>query len=277
MIIHETHCHSIYSGDVDKTKGSSIDGIYAKAYELGLGSLAVTDHLEINQMMGRIFPPLDHEGIKRDITAAREKYAGKVEVVYGVELAQPCHNPEKTANILSKYKYDFIIGSVHCVRGFPDYSDMEYEHMSDAVLAHAWDLYLDEMKELIEFGNFDTLAHITYPYRYYHRNGREGVIKVFENGREMFEPILKRIIEKGICLEVNTSGLRQHDGTTFPQTDLVKFYRELGGELVTVGSDAHYACDIAADIADTYALLASLGFDHVCTFRERKPVYREIC
>ena len=277
MKIHETHCHSIYSGDVNKQKGASIDQIYERACELGLGSLAVTDHLEIHQMMGRIFPPLDNDGIKHDIEEAKQKYAGKVEVVYGVELAQPCHDFEKTDRILSKYKYDFIIGSVHCVRGFPDYSDMEYDKVSDKILYHAWELYLSEMKELVEFGNFDTLAHITYPYRYYHRNGREGVIKVFENGREMFEPILKRIIEKGICLEVNTSGIRQHDGTTFPQTDLIKFYRELGGENVTVGSDAHYACDIASDIKDTYELLKEIGFTHVCTFRERKPVYRELC
>lgn len=276
MTIHDSHCHSIYSGDVDKTRGASIDGMYARACELGLGSLAVTDHLEIDQLMGNVYPPLDNEGIRRDITAAREKYAGKVEVIYGVELAQPCHDLEKAEKLLSEYKHDFIVGSVHRVREFPDYSDMEYENMSDAMLKRAWDLYLVEMKELIEYGNIDTLAHITYPYRYFHRNGREHVIKVFENGREMFEPILKRIIEKGICLEVNTSGLRQRDGTTFPQIDLIRFYRELGGEHITVGSDAHYACDIGADIGNVYALLKEIGFDHICTFRERKPVYRDI-
>ena len=79
MTIHDSHCHSIYSGDVDKTRGASIDGMYARACELGLGSLAVTDHLEIDQLMGNVYPPLDNEGIRRDITAAREKYAGKIE------------------------------------------------------------------------------------------------------------------------------------------------------------------------------------------------------
>ena len=276
MKIHETHCHSLYSGDVDKTRGASIDSLCARAAELGLGSIAVTDHLEIDQTMGNIFPPLDNAGIRRDIYAAKEKYNGKLEVVYGVELAQACHKMQKTLDIIAEYKYDFIIGSVHCVRGFPDFSDMEYQAVSDQMLAHAWDLYLAEQRELVEWGSFDTLAHITYPYRYFHRHGRENIINVYEKGREQFEPVLKRIIEKGIALEVNTSGLRQHDGCTFPHTDLIKFYRELGGELVTVGSDAHYACDLASDIADTYGLLKELGFGSVVTFRERKPVYHKL-
>ena len=276
MHIHETHCHSVYSGDVDKARGGTIDRLYARAAELGLGSLAVTDHLEIDQTMGNIFPPLDNDGIRRDIYAAKEKYKGKVEVVYGVELAQACHKMRKTQEILNEYKYDYIIGSVHCVRNFPDFSDMEYPAVSDQVLAHSWELYLAEMREMVEWGGFDTPAHITYPYRYFHRHGREGVIKVFEKGREQFEPVLKMIIEKGIALEVNTSGLRQNDGCTFPHTDLIKFYRELGGELVTVGSDAHYPRDIAADIPQTYSLLKELGFVSTVTFRERKPVYHDL-
>jgi histidinol-phosphatase (PHP family) len=276
MQIHETHCHSLYSGDVDKTRGASIDALCARACELGLGSVAVTDHLEIDQTMGNIFPPLDNEGIRRDVTAAKEKYSGKTEVVYGVELAQACHKMSKTQSILDEYKYDFIIGSVHCVRGFPDFSDMEYPAVSDSTLAHSWELYLAEMNEMVDWGGFDTLAHITYPYRYFHRHGREAIINVFEKGREQFEPVLRKIIHKGIALEVNTSGLRQHDGCTFPHTDLIKFYRELGGELVTVGSDAHYACDLAADIRETYLLLKELGFGSVVTFRERKPVFRDI-
>lgn len=276
MKIHETHCHSLNSGDVDKSRGASIDALCARAAELGLGSIAVTDHLEIDQTMGNIFPPLDNEGIRRDIYAAKEKYKGKLEVVYGVELAQACHKMQKTQDILAEYKYDFIIGSVHCVRGFPDFSDMEYQSVSDQMLAHSWDLYLAEMREMVEWGGFDTLAHITYPYRYFHRHGRENIINVYEKGREQFEPVLKRIIEKGIALEVNTSGLRQRDGCTFPHTDLIKFYRELGGELVTVGSDAHYACDLASDIADIYKLLKELGFENAVTFRERKPVYHKL-
>ena len=276
MICHETHCHSVYSGDVDKRRGASIDLLAARACELGLGSIAVTDHLEIDQTMGNIFPPLDNDGIRRDILAAKEKYKGRTEVVYGVELAQACHKMQKTQEILAEYKYDFIIGSVHCVRGFPDFSDMEYSAVSDPMLAHSWELYLAEMREMVEWGGFDTLAHITYPYRYFHRHGRENIIKVHEKGREQFEPVLRRIIEKGIALEVNTSGLRQNDGCTFPHEDLIRFYRELGGELVTVGSDAHYACDLAADIPRIYELLASLGFKAVLTFRERKPVYRDL-
>ncbi|MDD4125773.1 MAG: histidinol-phosphatase HisJ family protein [Eubacteriales bacterium] len=274
--MHETHCHSLYSGDVDKERGSSVDGLCKRAVELGLESIAVTDHLEIQQTMGNIFPPLDNEGIKRDITAAKEKYKGVLEVVYGTELAQACHDMEKTEKVLGEYKYDFIIGSAHAVRGFPDFSDMEYSAVSDATLKHAWELYLSELEELVDWGGFDTLAHITYPYRYFMRNGREGIINVFEKGRVYYESILKKIIRKGIALEVNTSGLRQGTGTTFPHNDLIIFYKELGGKMLTVGSDAHYACDLAKDIAPTCDALKSFGFSSVVTFRERKPVFHRL-
>lgn len=275
-MLHESHCHSLYSGDVDQKRGSSIEGLCQRALELRLSSIAVTDHLEIDQQMGNIFPPLDNEGIRRDIYTAKEKYKGVLEVIYGTELAQACHDLRKTAKVVGEYKYDFIIGSVHAVRGFPDFSDMEYPVVSDAILGHAWELYLSEMNELVDWGGFDTLAHITYPYRYFKRNGREGIINVFEKGREYYEPILKKIISKGIALEVNTSGLRQGAGTTFPHIDLIKFYRELGGEMLTVGSDAHYACDLAADIPATYETLKSLGFENIVTFRERKPVFHKL-
>lgn len=275
-VIHETHCHSLYSGDVDKTCGASIDALCETALALGLGSIAITDHLEIHQTMGHIFPPLDHEGIRRDIRAARETYEGKLEVVYGVELAQACHDLEQTNRTLSRYPYDFIIGSVHAVRGFPDFSDLDYPNVSDEMLKKAWGLYLAEQKELIDFENFDTLAHITYPYRYFKRAGRDALIDIFKKGRDYFETPFKRIIEKGIALEVNTSGLRQDTGTTFPHTDLIRFYRELGGDMVTVGSDAHYAKDLAADIRPTVLLLKELGFKNVFTFRERKPVPRKL-
>lgn len=274
--MHETHCHSRYSGDVDKERGGTIDDLCRRAVEIGLESLAITDHLEIQQTMGNIFPPLDNEGILRDITKAKEKYQGTLEVVYGTELAQACHDMAKTQSILSKYKYDFIIGSAHAVRGFPDFSDMEYANVSDATLKHTWELYLCELEELVDWGNIDTLAHITYPYRYFKRHGREGVIKLFEKDKEYFEVILKKIIQKGIALEVNTSGLWQDTGVTFPHNELILFYKELGGKLITVGSDAHYPKDLANGIKAANENLKSLGFEHIVTFRQRQPVFHKL-
>ncbi|NLN55255.1 MAG: histidinol-phosphatase HisJ family protein [Clostridiales bacterium] len=274
--MHETHCHSRYSGDVDKQKGGTIDDLCRQAVNIGLESIAVTDHLEIQQIMGNIFPPLDNEGIFKDITKAKEKYKGVLEVVYGVELAQACHDLEKTDNILAKYKYDYIIGSVHAVRGFPDFSDMEYSAVPDRILKHAWELYVSELEELADWGNIDTLAHITYPYRYFKRHSRENLINLFEKGREYFEPILRKIIKKGIALEVNTSGLWQDTGISFPHNDLIMFYKELGGKMVTVGSDAHYPGDLAKCIPQTYSVLKDLGFETVITFRERKPVFHKL-
>ena len=170
---------------MDKQKGGTIDDLCRQAVNIGLESIAVTDHLEIQQITGNIFPPLDNEGIFKDITKAKEKYKGVLEVVYGVELAQACHDLEKTDNILAKYKYDYIIGSVHAVRGFPDFSDMEYS----AVPTESWNMPEALCFRLGAGGlKHNALAHITYPYRYFKQHSRENLINLFEKGREYFEP-----------------------------------------------------------------------------------------
>jgi histidinol-phosphatase (PHP family) len=133
-----------------------------------------------------------------------------------------------------------------------------------------------ELKVAVRVCYFCTLAHITYPYRYFKFGGREHLLALEETGRELFEDILKTVIDKGISLEVNTSGLRQGLGQTLPNTDLIKFYKELGGELITVGSDAHHARDLGADIKETAELLKSLGFKYITRYKDRKPYMQKL-
>ncbi|MEG2003731.1 MAG: histidinol-phosphatase HisJ family protein, partial [Clostridia bacterium] len=263
-------------GDVDKSRGATIDQMAEKAIEIGLESLAVTDHLEIQQLLGTIFPPLDNDGIKRDIFAAKEKYKGKLNLIYGVELAQMMHDIKKTQALLEIYPFEYIIGSVHAIRGYHDFSEYPYDEASDETLLKMWDIYLSEMKEMLSWGCFDVLAHITYPYRYYKYFHREQLLKIEKNGKEYFEDIFKTIIQKGIALEINTSGLRQGLGCTLPNSDLAKFYYELGGRLISVGSDAHYTCDIGKNISDAYEMCRQIGFKTVTVFVDGESKQKNI-
>lgn len=270
------HMHSEYSGDIPKGKGSSVSDLCETAVEKGFSEIAITDHYDIDGIYYGAFPMLDIEGVYSDILSARAKCCGKLSILFGIEIGQACHMPLETNRLLARYPFDYIIGSVHAVRGIIDFSLLKMETMSDTELMNLWERYLTEMKELIVWGNFYTLAHLTYPFRYMKFAGREKLLDLEKKGRDCFEDILKAIIQKGISLEVNTSGLRQGLGTTMPGDDLIRFYKELGGELITIGSDAHRAVDLGANIKETTAKLKSMGFDYITKYKERKPIMVKI-
>ena len=268
--------HSEYSGDIPKGKGSSVGELCENAIQKGFTEIAITDHYDMDGIYYGNFQKLDIDSVYRDILASREVYSDKLNILFGIEIGQAVHMPLEANRLLSRYPFDYVIGSVHAVRGIVDYSFLKINEMTDDELMRIWYRHLSEIKELIDWGNFCTLAHITYPYRYMKFAGRGELLDLKNKSREYFEDVLKAIIQKGISLEVNTSGLRQGLGTTMPGDELVRFYRELGGELITIGSDAHNASDIGADIANTTEKLKNMGFNQITRYKNRKPYMVEI-
>lgn len=265
------HMHSFYSGDIPAGKGSTVKEMCEAAISKGLTEIAITDHFDIDGIYYGAFPKLDIDSVYKDITEAREIYSDRLNILFGLELGQAVHMPLESKRLIERYPFDYVIGSVHAVRGIIDFSMLEMNKMEDARLLGLWHQYLEEMMELVEWGHFCTLAHITYPFRYLKFAGREKILNLAETGRDAFENILKKIIEKGISLEVNTSGIRQGLGQTMPNDDLIRFYKELGGELVTIGSDAHNARDIGADVKETAEKLRSFGFEYITRYKDKKP------
>ena len=264
--MQDLHMHSQYSGDIAAGKGSSVDELCRRAEELGLSAIAITDHCDIDGIYEGYFPPLDFDAVKADILRAKEKYAGRLDVVYGLELGQGINMKELSEQTMEKYGFEFVIGSVHAVRGIIDFYNVEYDKKSDEELRGLLEQYIEELYELIEWGHFDTLAHITYPYRYFLRNGRGYLLPDAEGEKKMFGGVLAALIASGKPLEVNTSGIRQGMGCPLPDYGLLEYYRSLGGRLVTVGSDAHSARDVGADIPQVYEMLEKAGFETVCGF-----------
>lgn len=266
------HMHTIYSDDVSEEKGSTVSGLCEAAISRGIKEIAVTDHCEINEA----FQNVDIDGIYRDILKAREKYGSKINVLFGIELGQAVHLPNEAKQITEKFPFDYIIGSVHAVRGLTDFHDLPLDKMQDSELLALWNKYISELEELAEWGHFCTLAHITYPFRYFKFAGREKLLDLENKGRELFEDVLRKIIQNGISLEVNTSGLRQGLGQTLPNDDIIRFYKELGGELITVGSDAHCARDVGCGIKETVEKLRAMGFKYITRYKNRKPYMEKI-
>jgi histidinol-phosphatase (PHP family) len=266
----DNHSHTQYSGDIPKGQGNSVRELCIAAIEKGLDGIAITDHFDIDGIYDGYFPPLDHEAIARDITESREEFKGKLKLLHGIELGQATHMPDESNVQLKSQPYDIVLGSVHAVRGIIDFADTDIAGMTKNEYTRLWEQYIEEMLDTIAWGNFDVLTHITYPKRYYLGNGITDFPDIKNKGREYFEPILKAVINKGITLECNTSGLRQTMGECLPNEDLFRFYYELGGRDVTVGSDAHKAKDLGANFNDAVEMLKSIGFDRLAKFELRK-------
>lgn len=274
--MYDTHSHSQYSCDIPKGKGSSVREICLSAIERGLEGVAITDHFDIDGVYEGYFAPLDHKSVLNDVMEAKEEFKGKIKVFHGVELGQATHMPKESKELLETYPYDIVLGSIHAVRGIYDFHELDYSQMERSVYVDLWNRYLEEMLDTIEWGKFDILTHITYPKRYYLRHGITDFPDIKNKGREYFEPILKAVIDKGITLECNSSGLRQPLGECLPNEDLLTFYYELGGRDVSLGSDAHHACDVGANFADAAEMLKNIGFKYLTHFENRKKHFDEL-
>lgn len=243
-----------------------------KAEMLEMRAVAFTDHCEVDRYKG------DAQYEKRvfqaffEISKVVSAFRGKLLVLNGIELGQPAYDIETANGIVKRYDYDQIIASVHNLRGGEDFYFMENLTMKQA--KRLLKEYFNEIIEMLHWGNFDVLAHLTYPLRYfYSKSNLEIDLTEFQN---QIDEILSLTAEKNIALEINTAGLRQPLNKLSPEVDVVKRFKELGGKYVTVGSDAHFAEDLAADIDMGYNAVLEAGFDSITFFEKRTPMQVKI-
>lgn len=243
-----------------------------KAEVMELRAIAFTDHCEVDQFR------VDEQYEKRifqaffEVSKVRSAFRGKMIVLNGIELGQPAFDIECSEDIIKRYEYDQIIGSVHNLRGGEDFYYMKNLSLDEA--ENLLKQYFDEIIIMLEWGNFDVLAHLTYPLRYfYSQSNLEIDLQKFDS---QIEKILKLTIENDIALEINTAALRQPLNRLSPELDIIKRYKDMGGKYITVGSDAHYAEHLAADIEVAFDAALEAGFECITFFQKRTPMLMKI-
>lgn len=264
----DCHCHSEWSFDgCEKT-----DDLCEQAIKLGLNIITVTDHCEANgwntpedSEFGN-FSELIPQSIKH-LKESQKKYSSQIKLLRGIELGQAMQDLSSADKALALDDYDFVLGSVHNVRNTKDFYWLEYtEDFAKEILY----TYFNEVLEVAEWNKFDSLAHITYPLRYI--VGEHKVNVDINDYLYIIDEIFKTLIKNNKALEVNTSGLRQKIGVTMPDRFLLSRYKSLGGEYVTIGSDAHTVADLGKGINEGLHLLKEIGFTHYTYFEKHKPV-----
>ena len=264
IIPADSHNHSTQSPDGKNT----VREMAERACELGIEHYTITDHLEINKFYDPEF--LYEEPVKQSsilLPPLIEEYKGRLDIHYGIELGQPVHDYALTQRMLDSYDYEFIIGSCHMVKGWDDFYFLDYKKVDPHYVLN---LYFEELLEMAEWGKFDVLGHLTYPLRYI--VGDFGIKIDMSQYEAIIEKIFKTLIQKGMGIEINTSGLRQKIGVPLPDQHYISLYKKCGGEILTIGSDAHCTADLGKGIAEGISLAKKCGFDKIYYYDHRKPI-----
>ncbi len=265
--------------DLHMHTSSSFDGHYSAAemceaaVNAGLSVITFTDHFDVDFFEAHRLAERQVTSYE-DVVSAQNAFAHRLKVLVGIEVGQGTYEPELTKKSLEKYNYDFIIGSIHNLRKTPDFCELDYKTLTQDDVYALLDKYFEEELILAKWNGFDTLAHLTYPMRYIVQSGRFNTD--LSRYDDITDEIFKVLVANGKALEINTSGLRQPIGKTMPTDNYVRRFRELGGELLTLGSDSHFTAHVGANIDDGYAIAENCGFKYVTYFKGRKPVQVKI-
>ena len=269
MYLTDFHLHSTCSpdGHIPMKEVARI------ALERGLKEICITDHLDT--IYWETYAPrttFDWEESQRQFREAQALYGDRIRLHLGAELGEATISFERAEILLKNApKLDFIIGSVHTASEKYQYRDL-YTAGYDGPEAHEALMrdYLAETRKLLAWGKFHALGHFTLPLRYiWHNTGRRCS---FDPWMDEVEDILRTLIDKGIALELNTN---RGEGT-LPSEKICRLYHDLGGELITLGSDAHRPEHIGMAMEESQALLRRCGWRYFTTYEQGKPVFRPL-
>jgi histidinol-phosphatase (PHP family) len=256
----DAHLHTDLSPDSDVP----IDAYCALALERGVAELAITDHVDFDPR-APAFAFADFARRERVVREASERWADRgVALRFGVEITFEAEREAEIRQHLATHPYDFVIGSVHVMRYSPYTGRRVAGWVAGRSFAEIVTPYFDEVLAAIRSGLFDTIGHLDYVKKYLAGHVSPAA---FAARPDVYEPILVALVESGTGLEVNSSGLRQAPAEPYPAPWVVERFRDLGGEVVTAGSDAHRADSFAYGLGMVYAVLSGAGFEELAIGR----------
>ena len=265
------HMHSRESFDGhDKGKEMALAAAAA-----GLEEICFTDHVEPITWGENVLRPLPYDWapLKEEFARAQEELGDKIRLRLGIELGDAVHDFAHTAKILEGApEFDFIIGSIHMLSADMGGKDLYFFDPKDEETARRGIRdYLKRVQRLAEWdGKFSVLGHLTLPLRYLNEN--RGFDLTFDGYEAEVEAIFRALIARNKGIEVNTNR-----GTApLPGEKWLRMYRELGGRIITLGSDAHAAHQVGWAIRERQELLKRCGFTEFCTFENMQPIWHEL-
>lgn len=261
------HMHTGFSTDTDVLPEDMVKGAIAK----GLERICITDHYDKDYCGGSHLFVFDPVAYIECIQTLQEKYKNQIEIRIGVEIGLQTHLRDFFETFTQTYPFDFVIGSAHLLKGKDPYNREVFQGIEDR---KSYQDAFEEMLELVKtLDSFQVLGHLDYVVRY---GNEQGKVYSYKNYADIIDEILGTLIAKGKGIELNTAGFKYGLGFAHPHPDVLKRYKELGGEIITVGSDGHNPGHIAYDFHKVKDILESCGFKYYTEFRNQKPVFCKV-
>ena len=252
---------------------NSHDGLYSATYmceaavAASLRALAITDHFDCE-----LYEQLRLEkSVKQSMFAikkAQSIFAGRLLVIAGIELGQTWANPAAAEYALS-FDWDFVLGSMHTIPGKKDFYGMDYS-LPENEPCDLMKQYFQHVKAFAAEGDFDSLAHLTYPMRYIRQRCEK--IPDMADYKDDIRDIFKILAQRDKALEINTSDLFRNFREPVPSQDLIAYFKECGGTKITIGSDAHDFRNVGKGIPEAMDIAKECGFNNICLFQKRSPI-----
>lgn len=268
MIIADYHVHSHFSSDSTATMEEMVE----KSISLGMKKICFTDHMDYDfpkeYGLPFVFNP---EEYFPELERIADRYKDQIKVLKGIELGLQPYLADRYKQLMDIYDFDFAIGSSHLVNKIDPYQPAYWVNITSEEGINAYfQSIIDNVKA---FSEFQVYGHLDYVVRYApDKNKSYSYLKY----ADIIDEMLKAIIHAGKGIEINTAGFKYGLGYAHPQTDVLIRYKELGGELITIGSDGHKPEHLGYDFPRAEELLISLGFEYYTTFEKRKPFFHKL-
>ncbi len=262
----DVHMHCGFSNDSESRPEDMVESAIAK----GLSVICFTDHYDKDNLDWGDEAIFDVESYFQKMIELQEEYRDQIDIRIGAEIGMQPYLAEYYQNFIAQHPFDFVIGSVHSV--------LEHDVALDFFQKHSdpegYKIYFEEMlQDVQKIKSYDVLGHLDYIVRYSNQGSKGFDLNDY---MDIIEEILKQVIAHGKGIEMNMSGLKYGLGAPHPQPEIIKRYRELGGEIITVGADGHIPEHIAYDYHLADDILKSCGFKYYTEFKGRKPLFVKI-
>lgn len=257
------HMHSDFSADCETPMEKTIEA----AIEKGLDEICFTEHVDYDYPDPTISFDLDLPTYDRKIKEVQKAYADRIQIRKGVEIGiEPCFI-ERFEKMLAQETFDFIICSMHVTERQDLHSGAFFKGKT---VEAAYDIYYKELLACVkQFDQFSILGHVDLVKRYTAEKSKL-------NHHDVLEEIFKTIIPRGQGIELNTSGYRYKLDGGMPSEDILRLYKDCGGEILTLGSDSHVPETVAYKFKESLELFQRIGFKYIATFDQMKPIFHPI-
>lgn len=259
----DVHMHSHFSADCSVSMENMVIG----AIQKGLKAICFTEHIDYDYPDDSIVFEFNLKDYDDEIKRLAKKYSGIIRIQKGVEIGVQPHVLGRYEQLMDEEQFDFVICSMHTT----DRKSLHYKEIFEGrTVEQAFELYYAEYLSCIRnFKRFNVLGHVDLIKRYTDQPSKN----LFHDA---LTDIFKEIIPNGQGIEVNTSGVRYGLSHALPSEDVLRLYKQCGGEIITLGSDAHRESELAFQFKESLELLQRIGFKYVATFERQQPTFHKI-